>query len=97
MTQVAMLAEALLNGETVSIKNAYFEFGMSNIAREMGRSIERKFGVKVERERCEGYHRGGGKVFWFEYRLRRSKENMAGVKRMVKYVHAQKNCQKLHP
>ena len=86
MTQIAALAKALLSGEVISIKNAYFDYGISNISREIGRSIERKFNVEVSRVKKEGISRYGQPIVWFEYRLNRTDFNQKGITDMAKYI-----------
>jgi hypothetical protein len=86
MTQIAALAKALLSGEVISIKNAYFDYGISNISREIGRSIERKFHVEVSRVKKEGISRYGQPIVWFEYRLNRTNFNSKGITDMAKYI-----------
>jgi len=86
MTQIAALANALLSGEVISIKNAYFDYGISNIAREIGRSIERKFNVEVSRVKREGTSRYGQKIVWNEYRLNRTVQNSVGITDMARYI-----------
>lgn len=86
MTQIAALCKALLSGEVISIKNAYFDYGISNIAREIGRSIERKFGVEVSKVRKEGVSRYGQPICWKEYRLNRTDFNQNGITAMAKYI-----------
>lgn len=86
MTQIAALCKALLSGEVVSIKNAYFDYGISNIAREIGRSIERKFNVQVSKVRKEGISRYGQRITWKEYRLNRTDFNQKGITDMAIYI-----------
>jgi hypothetical protein len=86
MTQIAALAKSLLSGEVISIKNAYFDYGISNIAREIGRSIERKFNVEVSRVKKEGISRYGQSIVWFEYRLNKTDFNSKGIAEMSKYI-----------
>lgn len=86
MTQIAALCKALLSGEVISIKNAYFDYGISNISREIGRSIERKFNVEVSKVRKEGISRYGQPITWKEYRLNRTDFNQKGIFEMSKYI-----------
>jgi hypothetical protein len=87
MNQKAALAKALLDGETLSIKNAYFELGISNIAREVSRGIEKPFGVYITKIQCKGHDRYGGDVVWFEYKLNRLiEDNNPGIEKMKAYV-----------
>lgn len=87
MTQIAALCQAFLSGKIISIKNAYFDYGVSNIAREVGRSIERKFGVYISKVKREGKSRYGQPITWNEYRLNRTlPDNQEGIKRMLEYL-----------
>lgn len=83
MTSIAALCKALLSGEVISIKNAYFDYGIS---REIGRSIERKFNVEVSKVRKEGISRYGQPITWKEYRLNRTDFNQNGINLMIKYI-----------
>ena len=49
MTQLASICKALLDGEVLSIMTGFKDFGCTNLPREIGRSIERKFGVVVDK------------------------------------------------
>lgn len=86
MTQIAAISKALLNGEVVSIKTAFDMFGCSNAPREMGRSIERKFGVKVSRTPTKFKSRYGRISTYFQYRLNRTEYNKDGISKMKDYV-----------
>ncbi len=91
MTATAALCKAFLSGKIISIKNAYFDYGISNIGREVGRSIERKFHVKISRLPREGKSRYGRNCVWVEYRLNPLlKGNKTGIKKMREYVESQK-------
>ena len=48
MNQKAAICKALLEGETISILTGFKDFGCTNIPREIGRSVERAFGVVVD-------------------------------------------------
>lgn len=93
MTQKADLALWLLQGNKVSIMDGFKLFGITNIPREIGRSIERLdahgFGVTCERKKKEGTTRGGEPCHWMEYRLLKTKENEEGIERMKKYIQSQ--------
>lgn len=89
MTQIAALATALLKGEVVSIKTAFDMFGCSNAPREIGRSIERKFGVTVSRTPTKFTSRYGKSGVYYKYRLNRTEYNAEGIKKMIEYVQSQ--------
>jgi hypothetical protein len=86
MTQIAAMAKSLLKGEVLSVMNCFRWFGVTNCAREIGRSIERKFDVQVSRVRKEGLSRYEQSVSYVEYRLLRTEENKEGIKKMIAYI-----------
>lgn len=86
MTAKAAICKALLRGQTLSIKNGFTLFGVTNIPREIGRQVERDFGVKCDREPQTGVSRYGFPQHWFHYNLKAKPENVEGIKKMVDYV-----------
>jgi len=86
MNQTAALAHALLKGEVVSIKTAFTQFGCSNAPREIGRSIERKFDVKVSKTPKPFKSRYGKSGTYFEYRLNKTEYNQPGIAKMKDYI-----------
>lgn len=86
MTSTAALCIALLRGDKVSIMKGFNHFGITNVPREIGRSVERKFHVKVDKKPLEGSDRYGNHCRWFEYRLPKSAENKEGRVLMIAYV-----------
>lgn len=86
MNATTALAIAFLEGRVLTIRLAFAEFGITNLPRECGRSIERKFGVKLSRVRKEGKSRYGVPCYWFEYRLNNSPHNRLGRKKMMQYI-----------
>lgn len=87
MNARAAIAQAFLRGEILTIKTAFRDFGVSNLPRECGRGIERKFGVRISKFRKEGKSRFGVPVTYFQYRLNRDDpSNFVGVQAMAKYV-----------
>ena len=86
MNQIAAMAKSLLKGEVLSVMNCFKWFGVTNCAREIGRSIERKFGVEVSRVRKEAESRYKQPVSYFEYRLNRTDHNKEGIAKMEAYV-----------
>jgi hypothetical protein len=91
MTSKAALAKALLEGKVVNIKNGFHLFGITNVPREIGRSIERAFGVTVSRTNKDGKSRYGQPCCWVDYRLNRTGYNLDGIKKMEEYVRNQTN------
>lgn len=89
MNAIAALCQSFLNGDILTIKTAFKEVGVTNLGREVGRSIERKFGVRVSKLRKEGKSRYKVHVSYFEYRLNRDDpENASGIEAMITYVEA---------
>ena len=86
MTATAHLALSLLNGETVSIMTGFKKFLITNIPREVGRSIERKFGVRLQRVPVKFVSTYGHSGQYFRYTLLAIRENKDGIKRMKAYV-----------
>lgn len=86
MNQIAAMAKSLLKGEVLSVMNCFKWFGVTNCAREIGRSIERKFGVEVSRVNVSSTSRYGQPCNYYQYRLNRTDYNKEGVERMEAYV-----------
>lgn len=89
MTAKAALCMALLRGQVVNIKNGFELFGITNVPREIGRSVEREFGVTVSRTNMDGQSRYGQAVTWVNYRLNRTDYNAEGIQKMTEYVQSQ--------
>lgn len=97
MTSKAALCKALLDRKIVNIMNGFKMFGITNIPREIGRSIERDpkvtgngndsgFGVEVSRTERDGETRYGQPCNWVDYRLNGTEYNQEGIKKMREYV-----------
>lgn len=89
MTSKAALCKALLDGKVVNIKNSFDLFGITNCPREIGRSVERAFGVIVSRTQMDGNSRYGQPCVWVNYRLNKTEQNKEGIEKMRKYVDEQ--------
>lgn len=98
MTAKAALCKALLDGKVVSIKTGFRDFGITNIPREIGRSVERiedgGFGVLVSRTERHGISRYGQPTQWTEYRLNQTEYNKEGIEKMKAYVASQMGQEK---
>jgi hypothetical protein len=105
MTSKAALCKALLEGQVVNIMNGFKLFGITNIPREIGRSIERcpkktknkldgGFDVKVSRVNRTGKSRYGTNINWVDYRLNFTNYNKKGIKKMKEYVYKQIHLKK---
>jgi len=89
MNAIAAISQAFLKGEILTIKAAFKDFGVSNLPREVGRAIERKFKVRISKIRRESKSRYGVYVSYFEYRLNRDDPaNQPGIEAMTNYVEA---------
>lgn len=86
MNATCALCKSLLAGHVVSIKTGFTDFGITNVPREIGRSIERKFGVIVTRTQKEGFSRYGQPSVWVDYHLEHTPTNASGIASMFKYV-----------
>lgn len=89
MTSKAALCKALLDGRVLNIKNGFQLLGITNVPREVGRSVERAFGVVVSRTQRDGTSRYGQAVKWVDYRLNRTDYNLEGIKKMEEYIATQ--------
>ena len=89
MTAKAALCKALLDGKVINIKNGFTLFGLTNVPREVGRSVERAFNVEVSRTPMDGTTRYGQSCNWVDYRLNRTEYNQDGIKKMKEYVAAE--------
>jgi hypothetical protein len=91
MTSKAALCIHLLKGEVVNIGTGFRLLGITNIPREIGRSVERAFGVVVSRSHQEGKSRYNVPCTWVNYRLNKSEHNQPGIAKMIEYI---KECMK---
>lgn len=90
MTSKAALAQALIKGHVINIKNAFHLFGITNAPREVSRSIEKAFGVTITRTLREGKSRYGQPCVWMDYSLEPTEANAQGITKMINYIHDQK-------
>lgn len=86
MNQKCAIIKSLLKGEVLSIMNGFKWFGCTNIPREIGRSVERPFGVIVSRVSKDGNSRYGQPVHYTQYRLNNTENNKIGRQKMIEYV-----------
>lgn len=86
MNSIAAISAAFLRGEVLTIKTAFRDFGITNLPRECGRAIERKFGVQLTRVKRVGKSRWGIECTWHEYRLPDTDYNKEGRAKMVEYL-----------
>lgn len=89
MNAIAAISQAFLKGEILTIKTAFKDFGVSNLPREVGRAIERKFNLRISKVRRESKSRYGVFVSYYEYRLNRDDPaNEVGISAMTSYIEA---------
>lgn len=86
MTAKAALAKALLDGKVLTVMSCFKMVGLTNIAREIPRMIEKPFSVIVSRTTKEGLSRYGQPISYTEYRLNHTPYNIEGIKLMQQYV-----------
>lgn len=86
MNATTAIAKAFLRGRVLTIKIAFRDFGITNLPRECGRLIERKFGVKLSRVHKVGKTRYGIRCNWNEYRLPNTDYNKEGRAKMEEYI-----------
>lgn len=88
MTAKAAICKALLLGKTISVKNSYSWFGVSNCSREVIRLVEKPFGVKCLRKEMNGVSRFLRPCRWIDYRLK-VQGNEEGIGKMIEYLFKQ--------
>jgi len=86
MTSKAALVKALLDGRTVNIKNGFELLAISNVPREIGRSIVRSFDVEITKIEREGTSRYGQRCVWVDYKLLKTESNKVGIAKMRQYL-----------
>lgn len=91
MTQLSAICMSFLRGESNSIMTAFKKFSCTNLPREVGRSVERKFGIKIHRVPIKFTSTYGRKGEYYRYTLLRTSSNKSGIKKMTEYVQEQVN------
>ena len=89
MTQLSAICHSFLKGESNSIMTAFRKFNCTNLPREVGRGIERRFGVKIHRVPVKFKSTYGHVGEFFRYTLIPTSSNKPGMKKMRKYVEEQ--------
>lgn len=85
MTARAALTMLLLDGEIISIKNAFPWLGISHLANEI-QAIEKKFGVKISKTGHSDYSKYGLRRTYTNYRLNQVNYNQVAIEKMKKYL-----------
>lgn len=97
-TQKAALCDALLNGDTLSIMDAFKRFGMTNLPREISRQIERSFEVIIIRTPII-YNKCGQSIRYYTYELLENpvhmpssikRKHLEGINMMRNYINSHK-------
>lgn len=86
MTQISAIASSLLKGETLSIMDGYRKFACTNLPREISRSIEQKFGVRVDKTPTAFKSRYGQTGSFYRYKLPQNQLNKEGIEKMKQYI-----------
>ena len=89
MNQKAAICKALLNGETISILTGFKDFGCTNVPREIGRSVERAFGIVIDKTPVNFVSRYKQAGVYYKYNLVPGKQNKESLKKMKNYVYEQ--------
>lgn len=88
MTQTAAICNALLEGKTLSIMNGFKLFSCTNLPRELSRSVEQKFGIRITKSPTKFVSKYGQAGVYYQYRLDRTEENLEGIEKMKQYVNS---------
>lgn len=86
MNAKTALCMALLEGRVLNVGNCFREIGYTNIAREIPRTVEKKFDVEVSKVPKTGKNRYGDPVSYVNYRLNDTEYNKVGIERMKQYI-----------
>ena len=85
MTQTAAIAMALLKGDVLSIMNGFQLFACTYLPRELSRSIEKKFGVEISKDKVVFKSKFGQPGYYYRYRLNKTEANALGIAKMIEY------------
>lgn len=92
MTQIASICEALIKGEVLSIMNGFENFGCTNLPREIGRGVERRFGAVVTRQQVFFVSRYKHCGIYYRYSLdKKNPRNKKAIVKMKEYIKKLKN------
>lgn len=93
MNAITALGLSFLRGDVITIKTAFRDFGISNLPREVGRSIERKFGLQLTKVKKTGKSRYGVPCYYYQYRLPQTPYNEEGRNRLTEYCEKNKQIE----
>lgn len=85
MTQLCAICISFLKGETNSIMTAFKKFNCTNLPREIGRSVIRKFKVEIQKVPVKFTSQYGHKGEYYNYTLLKTRTNKEGRERMKQY------------
>lgn len=87
MNARAAISKALLQGRSITIKTSFIDFGITNLPREISRTIEQVFLIQVDKTKKTGVTKFKEPCYWYEYKLDQTKEsNFEGIEKMKAYV-----------
>lgn len=86
MNSKTALIKHLLSGQVINVKTCFMDIGLTNCSREIGRMVEKSFGVEVSRTQRQGKTRYGTPCTWVDYRLNHTPYNAKGIQEMAMYV-----------
>lgn len=86
MTQIAHICKSLLRGRVLTIMDGFRQFACTNLPRELSRSVEKKFGVKISKTPKKFKSRYGHTGEYYQYRLNKTPYNADGISKMQAYV-----------
>lgn len=86
MTQIAAICHSLLNGETLTIMSGFKKFFCTNLPRELSRSVEQKFGVRIDKTPVKFTSTYGQSGIYFKYKLLKTPENKEGIEKIREYI-----------
>lgn len=90
MTQICAICISLLKGDILTIGDGFYKLNCTNLPIELSRSVEKKFGVTISRDKKEFKSKYDEKPgYYFRYRLNRTDANAKGIKRMQEYIQQQ--------
>lgn len=84
--QIAYISKALLAGDVLTVMDGYMRFRCTNLSRELSRSVEQKFGLKLTKDRVDFFRDCGTPGHFYRYRLPFTDYNEIGIIKMRQYV-----------
>lgn len=85
-TRIAAVLNSLLQGETLSIMDGFHRFGVTNLSRELSRSIEQPMGIILTRTKIVHNPKHGHAVWYYQYHLTKCRQTKEALNKAWKYV-----------